>query len=93
MPNEEDGAVDNDENIFEKIINSEAPADVVYEDEQVSPLSLRQATEHVPNSAVLAACLQVLAFRNIRPLVPVHVLVVPKKTIKSLQDAKDEVGS
>ncbi len=43
--NEEDGAlretyarVDNDENIFEKIINSEAPADVVYEDEQVSPL-------------------------------------------------------
>ncbi len=34
-----------------------------------------------------------LAFRNIKPLTPVHVLVVPKKTIKSLQDAKDEVGS
>ncbi len=43
MPNEKDGAVDNDEHIFEKIINREAPADVVYEDEQVSPLSLRQA--------------------------------------------------
>ncbi len=50
MPNEEDGEVreayarvDNDENILKKIVKNEAPADVVYEDEQVSPLSLRQA--------------------------------------------------
>lgn len=51
--------------IFEKIIDREIPADIVYEDEQV------------------------LAFRDISPKAPVHVLVITKKPLTSLQ-AMDE---
>ncbi len=45
--------------IFQRIIEREIPADVVYEDDQC------------------------LAFRDIAPQAPVHVLVIPKKPIKS----------
>jgi histidine triad (HIT) family protein len=44
------------ETLFEKIINKEIPADIVYEDD---------------------LC---LAFRDINPEAPVHILVIPKKT-------------
>ncbi|KAL9232701.1 hypothetical protein vseg_007780 [Gypsophila vaccaria] len=40
--------------IFDKIINKEIPANIVYEDEQV------------------------LAFRDINPQAPVHILIIPK---------------
>lgn len=49
-----------DKNIFQRIIDREIPADVVYEDD----LSL--------------------AFRDITPQAPVHVLVIPKRPIASL---------
>jgi histidine triad (HIT) family protein len=58
--------------IFDKIINREIPADIVYEDE-VS-----------------------LAFRDINPQAPVHILLIPKKRIISLDhlesDDRDLLG-
>jgi len=50
-----------DKTIFEKIIDREIPADIVYEDDQV------------------------LAFRDIAPKAPVHVLFISKKPLVSLQ--------
>jgi len=52
-------------NIFQRIIDREIPADIVYEDERC------------------------LAFRDIAPQAPLHVLVVPKQSIVSLADAAD----
>jgi len=52
--------------LFEKIINREIPADIVYEDE----LSL--------------------AFKDINPQAPTHILIIPKKTIEKLSDANIE---
>jgi len=46
--------------IFQKIIDKQIPADIVYEDDQC------------------------LAFRDINPQAPTHVLVIPKREIKSL---------
>ena len=50
--------------LFQKILDREIPAQIVYEDDLV------------------------LAFRDIRPQAPVHVLVVPKKPIPRLADAQ-----
>ena len=52
--------------LFEKIINREIPADIVYEDE----LSL--------------------AFKDIKPQAPTHILIIPKKPIEKLSDANIE---
>ena len=52
--------------IFQKIIDREIPADIVYEDDQC------------------------LAFRDIAPKAPVHVLVIPKKAIRSVSEIKDD---
>ena len=52
--------------LFEKIINREIPADIVYEDE----LSL--------------------AFKDINPQAPIHILIIPKKPIEKLSDASIE---
>jgi histidine triad (HIT) family protein len=52
--------------LFEKIINREIPADIVYEDE----LSL--------------------AFKDINPQAPTHILIIPKKPIEKLSDANIE---
>lgn len=49
--------------IFQKIIDREIPADVVYEDDRC------------------------LAFRDINPAAPVHVLVIPKTPIEKVGDA------
>ena len=49
--------------LFEKIIDREIPADIVYEDD---------------------VC---LAFRDIAPQAPVHILVVPKTVISRLCEA------
>lgn len=48
--------------IFQKIINREIPADIVFEDDDS------------------------LAFRDVNPQAPVHVLLIPKKPIRSLDD-------
>ncbi len=48
--------------IFEKIIDREIPADIVYEDD---------------------LC---LAFRDINPQAPTHVLLIPKRAIPTLND-------
>lgn len=52
--------------IFEKIINKELPADIVYEDDQC------------------------LAFKDINPQAPIHILVIPKKPIEKLIDSELE---
>ena len=52
--------------IFQKIIDRQIPADIVYEDDQS------------------------LAFRDIHPQAPTHVLVIPKRRISSLAVATDE---
>ncbi|MGI9430021.1 MAG: histidine triad nucleotide-binding protein [Bythopirellula sp.] len=54
------------ETIFQKIIDREIPADIVYEDDQC------------------------LAFRDVAPHAPTHVLVIPKKPIESINDLADE---
>ena len=52
--------------IFQKIIDRQIPADIVYEDDQS------------------------LAFRDIHPQAPTHVLVIPKRRIPSLATATQE---
>lgn len=51
--------------LFEKIIDREIPAKIVYEDEYC------------------------LAFRDIAPQAPVHILVIPKKPVPSLAQAEE----
>ena len=46
--------------IFCKIVDSEIPADILYQDEEV------------------------IAFRDINPVAPTHLLIIPKKHIPSL---------
>ena len=52
--------------IFQKIIDREIPADIVYEDDQC------------------------LAFRDVSPQAPTHVLVIPKKPIESIDQLAEE---
>lgn len=52
--------------LFQKIIDREIPATIVYEDDQC------------------------IAFRDINPGAPTHILVVPRKPIPRLVDATDE---
>jgi histidine triad (HIT) family protein len=52
--------------IFDKIIDREIPADIIYETE---------------------IC---LAFRDINPQAPEHILIIPKKPIVKLSEAKPE---
>lgn len=49
--------------LFERIINGEIPAEIVYEDEQA------------------------VAFKDINPAAPFHVLVVPRQPIVSITEA------
>ncbi|GIW82473.1 MAG: histidine triad nucleotide-binding protein [Gemmatales bacterium] len=53
------------ENIFQKIIDRQIQADIVYEDEQC------------------------LAFRDINPQAPVHVLIIPKKVIRTHDEIQE----
>ena len=52
--------------IFQKIIDREVAADILYEDDRA------------------------LAFRDIAPQAPVHILVIPKQPLLSLAVASDE---
>ncbi len=53
-------------NVFQKIIDREIPAEIVYEDDKC------------------------IAFKDIHPAAPVHVLVVPKQLIPTLNDVTSE---
>ncbi len=55
--------------IFQKIIDREIPADIVYEDD---------------------IC---LAFHDIKPQAPTHVLVIPKKPVASVDELEDDDGA
>lgn len=52
--------------VFQKIIDREIPADIVYEDDRC------------------------LAFRDVSPQAPTHVLVIPKKAITSVDALADD---
>lgn len=52
--------------IFEKIINKEIPANIVYEDEIA------------------------IAFHDIAPQAPTHILVIPKKPIDQIENMQEE---
>ncbi len=52
--------------IFERIIDGEAPATIVYQDDLVT------------------------AFKDINPIAPVHILIVPNKAIPSVQEVEAE---
>jgi len=52
--------------LFEKIIDREIPATIVYEDDLV------------------------IAFRDVKPQAPTHVLVIPKKPIPRIAEAQPE---
>lgn len=52
--------------IFQKIIDREIPAKIIYEDEDC------------------------LAFHDVNPQAPVHVLVIPRKAIASVDDIQDD---
>jgi histidine triad (HIT) family protein len=52
--------------IFQKIIDKEIPADVVFEDEDL------------------------LAFRDINPQAPHHILIIPKNPIPTINDLEAE---
>lgn len=54
------------ETIFDKIINKEIPADIVYEDDLA------------------------LAFKDINPQAPVHLLIIPKQQIATTNDIAKE---
>ncbi|MCF6263521.1 MAG: histidine triad nucleotide-binding protein [Xanthomonadales bacterium] len=53
------------EDLFEKIIAREIPAEIVYETETV------------------------LAFRDINPQAPTHILIIPKEKIRTINDISD----
>ena len=55
-----------EDNLFQKIINREIPADIVYEDD----LSL--------------------VFKDINPVAPTHLLIIPKKPIEKVSDSQEE---
>lgn len=55
--------------LFEKIVDREIPADIVYEDDCA------------------------LAFRDISPQAPVHVLIIPKKRFNRIAEVPDEEAS
>jgi histidine triad (HIT) family protein len=50
------------DNLFDKIIRREIPADIVFENDDI------------------------LAFRDINPQAPVHVLIIPKRHIPTIND-------
>ena len=52
--------------IFDKIINKEIPANIVYEDDIA------------------------IAFHDIAPQAPTHILVIPKKRIDQIENMKEE---
>ncbi|MCH2113792.1 MAG: histidine triad nucleotide-binding protein [Pirellulales bacterium] len=52
--------------VFQKILNREIPAKIVYED---------------------ASC---MAFHDVAPQAPTHVLIIPKKPIESIDQIADE---
>src|SRR5205823_9499525 len=54
------------DNLFQKIIDRQIPAAIVYEDDQC------------------------LAFKDVNPQAPVHVLVIPRKVIATHADIKEE---
>ena len=50
--------------LFQKIIDREIPADIVYEDDHC------------------------LVFKDINPVAPIHLLIIPKKQIQKIADAE-----
>lgn len=54
------------DNLFQKIIDRQIPADIVYEDDRC------------------------LAFRDINPQAPVHVLIIPRRVIATHAEVRED---
>jgi histidine triad (HIT) family protein len=54
------------EDLFEKIVAREIPADIVWENDDL------------------------LAFRDVNPQAPVHILIIPKRKIRTLNDLDED---
>jgi len=54
------------DDLFERIVRREIPADIVFENEDI------------------------LAFRDVNPQAPVHVLIIPKRRIATLNDLQPD---
>ena len=54
------------EDLFEKIVAREIPADIVWENDEL------------------------LAFRDIEPQAPLHILIIPKRKVRTLNDLTPE---
>ena len=54
------------DSIFQKIIDKEIPAEILFEDDKC------------------------LVFKDINPIAPIHVLIIPKKPIEKISDSKKE---
>ena len=54
------------DSIFQKIIDKEIPAEILFEDDKW------------------------LVFKDINPIAPIHVLIIPKKPIEKISDSKKE---
>ena len=52
--------------VFDKIINKEIPAEIVYETDRV------------------------LAFKDINPVAPIHLLIIPKYNIQTVNDVTED---
>lgn len=57
------------DNIFQKIIDRQIPADIVYEDDRC------------------------LAFRDVRPQAPTHVLIIPRRVIPTHDEITEADGA
>ena len=55
-----------EDTLFQKIIDRELPADIVYEDDEC------------------------LVFKDINPIAPTHLLIIPKKKIDKVVNASEE---
>lgn len=54
------------EDLFERIVRREIPADIVWENDEL------------------------LAFRDVNPQAPVHILIIPKRRIRTLNDLEND---
>ena len=54
------------DSIFQKIIDKEIPAEILFEDDKC------------------------LVIKDINPIAPIHVLIIPKKPIEKISDSKKE---
>ena len=83
--------------IFSKIINREIPAKIIYDDEKVFVVIIIIIIIIISlfllllllSSLTLSLLFQCLAFHDVNPVAPSHILVIPKHPIPMLSEAEE----